>query len=320
MVSFVPKHWKPILVLLILTPLLTELLTNNIPARKLLRPQTFLFFSTLVYGPVLLLRELAARWRSGFVGYLLLGLVYGLYNEGLLGQTIFHAQLPNPSFNNYGYLWGTSFTWAANIIVFHSFYAFIFPLVMVYYIFPSSATKPWINKGAWLTLSALCLIYISLTFLKNLQDHVTVSRYFILIILMTGLVVISNYCRDGRMFEQVKSKGWSICLFGFVFVFAAFTIPDVIARSRINPVMFVLYILAVFLVSILLLRKKNIDALLVFCLAAEISFSIACLLVAKVNSSRTGIETSSFFIAIFLIALILVLRKRRHNQLTQLKA
>ena len=249
MVSFVPKHWKPILVLLILTPLLTELLTNNIPARKLLRPQTFLFFATLVYGPVLLLRELAVRWRLGFVGHLCLGLVYGLYNEGLLGQTIFHAQLPNPSFNNYGYLWGTSFTWAANIIVFHSFYAFIFPLVMVYYYFPSSATKPWINKAAWLILSALCLIFISLTVLENLQDHVTVARYFTLILLMSGLVGVSTYCRDGRMFEQVKSKPWPLCLFGFVFVLAAFTIPDVIARSRISPVIFVLYILAVFLVS-----------------------------------------------------------------------
>src|SRR5438105_4167151 len=125
MINFLPRYWKQIIVLLLITPLLTELLTNNIPAPQFFRLKLFFILTTLVYGPVLLLRELAVRWKLGFTGYIILGLVYGIYNEGLMSETFFRSELPNPSFNNYGTIWGINFPWAAIIIIFHAFYAFL---------------------------------------------------------------------------------------------------------------------------------------------------------------------------------------------------
>ncbi|MES2776031.1 MAG: hypothetical protein V4722_17775 [Bacteroidota bacterium] len=127
--TFIFSYWKPALLLLFITPVLTELLANNIPAKELFRPKLFLMLATLVYGPVLLLRELALRWNLRLAGYIVLGLVYGIYNEGLLGKTFFQQQIANTTFVDYGFVGGTNLPWAAVISVFHAFYAFLFPIL-----------------------------------------------------------------------------------------------------------------------------------------------------------------------------------------------
>lgn len=292
------------------TPLLTELLTNNIPARHLLKPNTFLLFATIVYGPVLLLRELAIRWRLGLIGYIVLGFVYGVYNEGLLAKTIFQTQLPNPSFNNYGVLWGINFTWATVIIIFHAFYAFLFPLLIINYFFPSAARKPWLKKRVWVALSAVLLMYISWKFLKNMHPPVTALHYAFLIIVMICLVATARKFKNDKMFEPRKAKLLLLCFYGFVFVVAVFTLSNLIAVSRINPGVFIIYLIAVLSITTILLQMNSgVQSLLVFCLAAEISFAAGALWVAKVSSSRTGIQTSILFIMLFIGGLIWVLLK-----------
>lgn len=309
--SYISRYWKPVIVLLGITPLLTELLTNNIPARQLLKPHTFLLFATLVYGPVLVLRELAVRWRLSVVGYILSGLVYGVYNEGLFAKTIFQTQLPNPTFNNYGVLYGINFTWATVIIIFHAFYAFLFPVLIVNYFFPSAARKPWLDKRLWLSLSAALMMYVSWNFLKNMHPPVTALHYVLLIVVMVCLVIAANKCENDKMFELGKAKLWLVGVYGFVFVAALFTISNLIALSRVSPALFIIYILAVLCVTIVLLQKNiGVKPLLVFCMVAEISFALGALWVAKSVNSRTGMQTSIFFILLFLCGLIRVLRKQ----------
>jgi len=74
-------NYKPVLTLLLITPLLTELLSNNMSPQVFFNPVVFLLLTTVVYGfPVLLLREFACQYRLGISGLLCLGLVYGIIN------------------------------------------------------------------------------------------------------------------------------------------------------------------------------------------------------------------------------------------------
>ncbi len=75
-----PKHWKPIITVLTVTPFLTELLSNNLPPSHFFLPHVYFSLATIAYGfPVLLLREFAVRRQCGIPALLCLGLAYGIY-------------------------------------------------------------------------------------------------------------------------------------------------------------------------------------------------------------------------------------------------
>lgn len=314
MVNFNLKYWKQILLLLLITPFLTELLTNNLTVGKFFKPKLFLILVTTIYAPVLLLRELAVRWRLGFIGYIMLGLVYGIYNEGLFAKTIFQTQLPNPAFNNYGVVWEINFPWFSNISVFHAFYAFLFPVLIVNYFFPSASRKPWMDKRMWLLISAAFFIYISWGFLNNMPPPITTLHYLFLVVMIIAIAVLAKYFKDEKMFVVKRINLWQFCLYGFLFVAAMFILSNLMIGWGVNPVIFILYIFAVFIATIMLLHKKcSRKSLLVFCLSAEIAFAGCTFWVAKVMASRTRMETSIFFIIIFSIALIMVMFKNRRS-------
>jgi hypothetical protein len=310
--SFIPRYWKPIILLLFITPILTELLTNNIPFHILFRPKLFLALAILVYGPVLLLRELAIRWNLRLTGYILLGLVYGIYNEGLFAKTIFKLQIANTAFDHYGIVWDINLPWAAVIIVFHAFYAFLFPLVIVYSIFPKQAFTPWINKKWWTTISAASFLYISYKFLKNTWP-VTPLHYVVLIAIMATLTTLSRWFKGGLTTGDKKQRLWLV-VYGIIFVAATFTVTDIIARSRIHFLYFLVYsVMNLVVAAILLDRKYSMSSLLIFSLAAQSGFAVAVIIVSTAIKSATGIITGSAFVLVFAAALIKLMTGRKAN-------
>jgi hypothetical protein len=83
---------KALLTLVFLAPILTEVVSGNTPAHALLDPRVTLFL-LVAYGlPLLVVRELQLRWQLSNFGVFLLGLAYGIWNEGLLAQTLIRAE------------------------------------------------------------------------------------------------------------------------------------------------------------------------------------------------------------------------------------
>ena len=69
---------------------------------------------TIGYGfAVLLLREQAVRMRAGGISILLLGLIYGIYNEGIIAKTFLRVHgVPIKTFDSYGLYEGVETGWA----------------------------------------------------------------------------------------------------------------------------------------------------------------------------------------------------------------
>src|SRR5215510_2761979 len=113
---------KAVFTLMLLSPVLAELLTASIPIVQFLSPGTFIFLLTLGYGiPVLLIRELAVRWQITSAGIFILGIAYGILNEGFWAKTfLLDSDLPLPGFGHYGYILGISFPWAVTISFWHA--------------------------------------------------------------------------------------------------------------------------------------------------------------------------------------------------------
>lgn len=165
-------YLKPIIALIVLSPFLAEVLTGNTPITLFLHPVVFLLFVTAGYGfPVLIIRELFVRKKLHFYSLFLLGIIYGLWNEGLFAQTLFYPfHSPLESFGTYGLIGNVRIPFTLVISVWHAFYAVIYPIVVVHYFFPSYAHTPWISKKAAWILGLASFAFGAVGFFWNVRE------------------------------------------------------------------------------------------------------------------------------------------------------
>ncbi|PZG57112.1 hypothetical protein C1I98_00120 [Spongiactinospora gelatinilytica] len=144
------RNWKPILLLMLVSPLLAEVFSGSMPASDYFQPGIFLPFTIFVYGlPILVLRELAAHRRVGLLGLWGLGIIYGLFNEGLISETLYHPLDPaNPAYDSYGLVAGLRIPWTLFILPWHGVFSLVTPVVLIDLLFPGQAGRPWLPKKA----------------------------------------------------------------------------------------------------------------------------------------------------------------------------
>jgi len=95
--------WRPLLWLMLLVPLLTEVVTGSTPLHRYLDPVNILLAILGYCLPVLVLRAYIVRFNLGFPAVFALGVAFGLYNEGLGSKTaIITETLPIEQFSCYG--------------------------------------------------------------------------------------------------------------------------------------------------------------------------------------------------------------------------
>ena len=80
---------SPALVLFFLTPAIGELLSGSAPPAEFFNPITLLLLSSLYGGGALVVRELKIRWNKGYVSMFILGIAYGIIEEGLMAKSFF---------------------------------------------------------------------------------------------------------------------------------------------------------------------------------------------------------------------------------------
>ncbi|MEV4892532.1 hypothetical protein AB0K48_24445 [Nonomuraea sp. NPDC055795] len=144
------QSWRPILLLMVLSPLLAEVFSGSMPATDFFQPGVLLPFTIFVYGlPILILREVATRGSLGLLGLWCLGMIYGLYNEGLISETLFHPLDPaNEAYGSLGLVAGLRIPWMLYILPWHGLFSLVTPVLLVHLLFPLQAGRPWLPKRA----------------------------------------------------------------------------------------------------------------------------------------------------------------------------
>jgi hypothetical protein len=150
---------------LLLTPgPLAEVVSQNVQLLTFLQPVPFLLV-TLTYGvPVLLIRELAVAHDVDEVGLVLLGLAYGVLNEGVLAKTLtLPAGPPLHDLAGYGQIGPIQGGWSMFIIVWHAFHSVFCPIILTQWMFPATANRRWFAaRGARLPLYLLVILVAAL--------------------------------------------------------------------------------------------------------------------------------------------------------------
>jgi hypothetical protein len=134
-IGFFRRH--PVLLLLAFTPGIPEYLSGSTAVWPIaLSPVVFFLFLALnlgLYGPgVLLVREAHVRWKKGWSTILILGVAYGLLEEGTALATLFNPKASVVAdLGTYGHADGVNWVWLIGILGVHIVYSVGLPILLL---------------------------------------------------------------------------------------------------------------------------------------------------------------------------------------------
>jgi hypothetical protein len=181
------------LTLIVIAPVLTEIVSGNMPAHALLNPRLAGFLFLAYSFPLVVIREVALRWRLPVTGVFLLGLAYGILNEGLLAQTLIRSEhVPIDRFDHYLFVRGFNFSWTCVIVPWHGFLAVLFPIALVSRWFPTCAQMNWLSRPAFVALTSLLIGLVVFVGLARTPHPQMVAC----LVAMAALVWLASVVRD----------------------------------------------------------------------------------------------------------------------------
>jgi MFS family permease len=238
---------KAIFTMIFLAPVLTEIVSGNTPPHALLNLATTGFLLLAYSFPLLVIRELSWRWRLPVPGVFLLGLAYGIVNEGLLAQTLLRSEhVPISNFDHYIYAAGINFSWACLIVPWHALLAVVFPLALIVCWFPSCAKEAWLGNRVFVSLAAILIA--ALVFVTSVRPPRPQMLAFLVAIAV--LVVCASFFRnrlrqDGRQNDRrvrafrFGSAFYSVFFFGLI----------LLAAAHVPPIVFFILVVALLVCS-----------------------------------------------------------------------
>jgi hypothetical protein len=160
----------PWLTLLALAPILGELVSCHQTPLEFINPLNLLILS-LPYGcGALICRELLVRWGGGGLCLVLLGIAYGVYEEGVVVYSLFDPQWSElGALSRYGYHAGVNWTWAVMTVQFHAMISIGSSIALAHMIHADRRAQPWLGKRglavcfggllAWIPVMGLIMIF-----------------------------------------------------------------------------------------------------------------------------------------------------------------
>lgn len=168
------RLWQPVLLLLFLAPFCGEVLSTSSPPLEIIQPLT-LALQVMLYGcGALLIREVARRNNLGWASIFLLGMAYGIYEEGIVVRSFF-----DPAWGDlgmlgvYGRASGVNWIWALGLTLFHAVISIISPIILTELIFPSYSKEPWLKRCGLIVPSLFLFAMVPIGLLFQMHASAT---------------------------------------------------------------------------------------------------------------------------------------------------
>jgi hypothetical protein len=164
---FLRRH--PVLLLFLLTPGIPEYLSGSSQLRGLVvAPGAFVIFLALnaaLYTPgVLLIREAVVRWKKGWLSVFVLGLAYGLLEEGVALSTLYNPDAGVAGvLGQFGHWMGVSWVWATGVLLVHVVFSVSLPILLLGLALPETRGRPLLaRRGCAVALAILVADLVAL--------------------------------------------------------------------------------------------------------------------------------------------------------------
>ncbi|WP_194837063.1 hypothetical protein [Nocardia sp. XZ_19_369] len=209
-----------VLALFVLAPVLGEVLGASLRLSYFVQPLRVVAIVCFYGAGVLLIREVAQRWRLSGWGIVLLGCAFALIEEGLALQTIFNP-IGMDGEPVHGNALGVNWFWAVVVCGYHVVWSVLLPIAVVHLVFPHSSRSPWLSRRSAGVLAVVfacgTALFLAISLLRS-DFRLPLGHAAVTIVVAAGLVWASKRCRgNGRVAvagRVPKPKG--VALFGVV--------------------------------------------------------------------------------------------------------
>ena len=190
-------RYAAVTTLFLIPTVLVEFLTGNMSFTVFADPiSTVILFGSYGSGAVLA-REMTRRWHKSFASILILGTVYGMFNEGMGTGGFFDPQfysVVDGGLENYGRWGGINVIWALQITVFHAVFSIAVPIIIVDALFPAFADRPLLGNR---TLLVFLFLLVAVTAVQRViltfrQPPVNPFAFAFVMILMLSLTLAAR--------------------------------------------------------------------------------------------------------------------------------
>ncbi|MEA4963736.1 hypothetical protein [Lutispora sp.] len=319
----VKQNWKPILMLIIISPFMGEVLSGATSIFIFFSPGFFFPYVVLVYGfPALVVREVAMRRKLGPLGLMFLGVAYGLYHEGLFANTILYPLGSSmiDVFSNYGLIESIRIPWTLVITFWHGLYSVVFPIFIVQYLLPQKAKEQWLPLKVTWALGIFCMATATLSFSGIFGNRQIVNMNLRLIhfafIIIAMLVIWFAAGKLPRFPRITSDQGGAFSLKPFLFGVLQYAlvliVPQLLAGLKISLVLFILYFIIFVILNIRIVSRiseaTNKKAVL-FVLGGETAQSLLFVVVGALSGDIILAVVSFVFLVVFITATIRLKRK-----------
>ena len=147
---------RPLWALVLLSPIIAEMMSGSTPPLAWLNPIAVLFLVWLYGAGVLVVRETAVRWKTGWPSILLLGAAYGIIEEGLAVKSFFDPGWKDlGTLGWYGRSLDVNWIWAVWLTIFHAVVSIAIPIFLVECIWPRIRGQPLTSRRGYITAIVL---------------------------------------------------------------------------------------------------------------------------------------------------------------------
>ena len=180
------RHALPI-GLFFLAPLVAEFLLGNLPITLL---PALVALAPMYGGGALLIRELVRRRGLGWPNIVILGVAYGVLEEGLTTQSLFNPNYADQHLLADGFIpaLGIAVPWTLFVVGIHVFWSIGAPILTMEVIAGERRTTPWLGRTGLIVTGVLFVIGIAVTTAINQSMWPYTATAGQLIV--TGIIVV----------------------------------------------------------------------------------------------------------------------------------
>jgi len=257
---------RPLLALILLSPVIAEMLSGSSPPLEWLNPITPLLLIWLYGAGVLVMRETAVRWKTGWPSILLLGAAYGIIEEGLAVKSFFDpGWMDLGTLAWYGRWLDVNWVWAVWLTTYHAVVSIAIPIFLTEWIWPRIRGQPLTSRRGYIT--AIGLLAGATVFINLLLTPYRPSVWHFLG--AVGAVVVLVWAAKkyaGALWARLPSRRLPrsprvYALAGFGFLMGSFLLYGGGPSFGVVPIVTILEGAAV-LVGVMLLMRRTSDDLM----------------------------------------------------------
>ena len=321
---------RPLLALILLSPVIAEMLSGSTPPLEWLNPIAALLLIWLYGAGVLVMRETAVRWKTGWPSILLLGAAYGIIEEGLAVKSFFDpAWMDLGTLGWYGRWLDVNWVWAVWLTIYHAVVSIAIPIFLVEWIWPGIRGKPLTSPRGYIT--AIGLLAGATVFINLVLTPYRPSAWHLVgaCAAVAFLTWAAWRCADQLWTRLPANKppgsAWVYALAGFAFLMGSFLIYGGGPAFGVVPIFTILEGAVVLIAVMLLVRRTSDDpsrwARQRFAFAAgAVGFLIVLAAFLELAGWRGMAAVAALFVAILVWLYCRIpadIRVRRRSRVTQ---